>query len=256
MTPSVEPVETTDDPLTAGNTRVKEARKLSRRSVRAERRLFLADGPKARRGRPRGGLRRRGLRDTRRLRAVRRAGGAGAARRPGRRPCPRLAQRQRDPGRGRRRVLVRRRAAGDGARRRRARRPSLVAIAADVREPGNAGTLVRTADALGVDAVVLAGHSVDLYNPKTVRASVGSVFHLPVAVEPDPGRAVGAAQAAGLVVLAADGAGELAARRRRRAPGPARPPGCSATRRGGCPPSWPAWPTTGCGSRSAAGPRA
>uniref|UniRef100_UPI0030F3F4C2 TrmH family RNA methyltransferase n=1 Tax=Nocardioides sp. GXZ039 TaxID=3136018 RepID=UPI0030F3F4C2 len=87
--------------------------------------------------------------------------------------------------------------------------PSLLAICADVRDPGNAGTVVRTADAAGADAVVLAGHSVDLYNPKTLRASVGSAFHLPVAVEPDPAAAVRAAQAAGLVVLAADGAGEL-----------------------------------------------
>ena len=44
--------------------------------------------------------------------------------------------------------------------------PGLVTIAADVRDPGNAGTLVRTSDALGVDAVVLAGSSVDLYNQK------------------------------------------------------------------------------------------
>jgi TrmH family RNA methyltransferase len=86
----------------------------------------------------------------------------------------------------------------------------LVAICADVRDPGNAGTLLRTADAMGADAVVLAGHSVDAYNAKTVRASVGSLFHLPVALEPDPLHAVRTAQEAGLVVLAADGGGELA----------------------------------------------
>ncbi|WP_240770451.1 RNA methyltransferase [Nocardioides sp. GY 10127] len=85
----------------------------------------------------------------------------------------------------------------------------LVALCADVRDPGNAGTVVRCADAAGADAVVLAGSSVDLHNPKTVRASVGSVFHLPVALEPDPLAAVRAAQAAGLTVLAADGAGEV-----------------------------------------------
>jgi TrmH family RNA methyltransferase len=77
-----------------------------------------------------------------------------------------------------------------------------------VRDPGNAGTVVRCADAAGADAVVLAGSSVDLYNPKTLSASVGSAFHLPVAVEPDPVAAVRAARAAGLTVLAADGAGE------------------------------------------------
>ena len=85
----------------------------------------------------------------------------------------------------------------------------LVAICADVRDPGNAGTVVRTADAAGADLVVFAGSSVDAYNPKTVRASVGSLFHLPIALEPDPARAVRAAQEAGLLVLAADGAGEV-----------------------------------------------
>jgi TrmH family RNA methyltransferase len=85
----------------------------------------------------------------------------------------------------------------------------LVAICADVRDPGNAGTVIRTADAAGADGVVLAGSSVDGYNPKTVRASVGSLFHLPLAVEPDVALAVRAAQAAGLTVLAADGAGEV-----------------------------------------------
>ena len=84
-----------------------------------------------------------------------------------------------------------------------------VAICADVRDPGNAGTVIRTADAAGAGGVVLAGSSVDAYNPKTVRATVGSLFHLPVAVEPDPAAAVAAARAAGYTVLAADGAGEV-----------------------------------------------
>ncbi|MDO9497521.1 MAG: RNA methyltransferase, partial [Nocardioides sp.] len=87
--------------------------------------------------------------------------------------------------------------------------PRLVAICADVRDPGNAGTVIRSADAAGADAVVMAGSSVDAYNPKTVRASVGSLFHVPLAVEPDAAAAVRAAQAAGLVVLAADGAGDV-----------------------------------------------
>ena len=84
----------------------------------------------------------------------------------------------------------------------------LVAVCADVRDPGNAGTVIRTADAAGADAVVLAGEAVDLHNPKTIRASVGSAFHLPVAVAPDAAAAVAAARAAGLTVVAADGAGE------------------------------------------------
>ncbi len=85
----------------------------------------------------------------------------------------------------------------------------LLAICAEVRDPGNAGTVIRTADAAGAAGVVLAGDSVDAYNPKTVRASVGSLFQLPLAVERDPAVAVRTAQEAGLVVLAADGGGEV-----------------------------------------------
>ena len=85
--------------------------------------------------------------------------------------------------------------------------PTLV-ICADVRDPGNAGTVIRTADAAGAVGVVLAGNSVDPYNDKTVRASVGSLWHLPVAVADDPADCVRRAQEAGFVVLAADGAGD------------------------------------------------
>jgi TrmH family RNA methyltransferase len=85
--------------------------------------------------------------------------------------------------------------------------PVLV-ICADVRDPGNAGTVIRTADAAGARGVVLAGNSVDPYNDKTVRATVGSLWHLPLALADDPAACVRQAQAAGFVVLAADGAGE------------------------------------------------
>jgi TrmH family RNA methyltransferase len=85
----------------------------------------------------------------------------------------------------------------------------LVALCADVRDPGNAGTVIRCADAAGADAVVLAGNSVDAYNPKTVRATVGSLFHLPLSLADDPAEAVRALRESGLTVLAADGAGEL-----------------------------------------------
>jgi RNA methyltransferase, TrmH family len=87
--------------------------------------------------------------------------------------------------------------------------PRLLALCVEIRDPGNAGTVIRCADAAGADGVVLAGDSVDPYNPKTVRASVGSLFHLPVAVERDAVTAVAAARAAGLQVLAAEGAGEV-----------------------------------------------
>ncbi|UWM48140.1 RNA methyltransferase [Streptomyces carpaticus] len=87
-------------------------------------------------------------------------------------------------------------------------RPRLVAVLAHVRDPGNAGTVLRCADAAGADAVVLTDASVDLYNPKAVRASVGSLFHLPVVVGVSVEEAVGELAAAGVRVLAADGAGE------------------------------------------------
>jgi TrmH family RNA methyltransferase len=58
----------------------------------------------------------------------------------------------------------------------------LVLVLHDVRDPGNAGTLIRSADAAGATAVVFTGHSVDPFNPKTLRATAGSIFHLPVAV--------------------------------------------------------------------------
>ncbi len=84
----------------------------------------------------------------------------------------------------------------------------LLAVGANVRDPGNAGTMIRTADAAGAAGVVLAGQSVDLYNDKTVRATVGSLWHLPLALQRDPADAVRALQARGCVVLAADAAGE------------------------------------------------
>ncbi|GAA3490473.1 RNA methyltransferase [Streptomyces cremeus] len=89
-----------------------------------------------------------------------------------------------------------------------AARPKLVAVLAHVRDPGNAGTVLRCADAAGADAVVLTDASVDLYNPKSVRASVGSHFHLPVAVGVPVEQAVAELQAAGVRILAADGAGD------------------------------------------------
>ncbi len=87
-------------------------------------------------------------------------------------------------------------------------RPALVAVLADVRDPGNAGTVLRSADAAGADAVVFAGASVDPYNGKAVRASAGSLFHLPVVRGAGVPAALAAARDAGLAVLAADGAGE------------------------------------------------
>lgn len=87
--------------------------------------------------------------------------------------------------------------------------PKLVAVAAGISEPGNAGTLIRIADAMGADAVVLAGHSVDPYNGKCLRASAGSIFAIPVVAESDAAHAVSALSDAGLRVLATTIDGEL-----------------------------------------------
>ncbi|WP_217200477.1 TrmH family RNA methyltransferase [Streptomyces buecherae] len=89
-----------------------------------------------------------------------------------------------------------------------AARPRLIAVLAHVRDPGNAGTVLRCADAAGADAVILTDASVDLYNPKSVRASVGSLFHLPVTVGVPIERVVSGLHEAGVRVLAADGAGQ------------------------------------------------
>ncbi|HVB44360.1 MAG TPA: RNA methyltransferase [Streptosporangiaceae bacterium] len=83
--------------------------------------------------------------------------------------------------------------------------PRLVVILANVRDPGNAGTVLRSADAAGADGVIFAGSSVDPYNSKCVRASAGSLFHLPVVTGTPVPAAVRALREAGLRVLAADG---------------------------------------------------
>ena len=83
--------------------------------------------------------------------------------------------------------------------------PVLVALLANVRDPGNAGTVLRTADAAGAQAVVFADASVDPYNGKCVRASAGSLFHLPVVAGARLEEAVIAMRAAGLRIVAADG---------------------------------------------------
>jgi len=88
--------------------------------------------------------------------------------------------------------------------------PRLVAVAVEISEPGNAGTLIRTADAMGAGAVVLAGHCVDPYNGKCLRASAGSIFSVPVVSEPDAAGAVRRLLAAGLAVVATVVDGDVA----------------------------------------------
>lgn len=87
--------------------------------------------------------------------------------------------------------------------------PRLVAVLSNVRDPGNAGTVIRAADAAGAGLVVLAGESVDIHNPKVVRSTAGSLFHLPVVTGIGLDAVVLALHASGLQVLAADGSGDL-----------------------------------------------
>ena len=84
-------------------------------------------------------------------------------------------------------------------------KPTLVTLLANVRDPGNAGTVLRTADAAGAQAVVFADASVDPYNGKCVRASAGSLFHLPVVAGARLEDTVTVVRAAGLRIIAADG---------------------------------------------------
>ena len=86
--------------------------------------------------------------------------------------------------------------------------PRLLVLLTHVRDPGNAGTVIRGADAAGADAVLVSESSVDVHGPKVVRSTAGSLFHLPVvtglAVEPTLQRL----RTHGIRLLAADGAGD------------------------------------------------
>lgn len=84
----------------------------------------------------------------------------------------------------------------------------LVVICAQVRDPGNAGTVIRCADAFGADGVILTTGSVEIHNPKTVRSTVGSLFHLPIVTGLTLAEAVAHVKSMGLQVLAADGGGD------------------------------------------------
>jgi TrmH family RNA methyltransferase len=82
-----------------------------------------------------------------------------------------------------------------------------VVVLTHVRDPGNAGTVLRGADAFGAGAVLVSAASVDLYNPKVVRSTVGSLFHLPVSVGAPVDELLRACRARGILLLAADGGG-------------------------------------------------
>lgn len=85
--------------------------------------------------------------------------------------------------------------------------PQLVVVCDQIRDPGNLGTVIRCADAFGADAVIVTGDSVDVHNGKTVRASTGSLFHLPLAVVSDLADVVAHGRSAGLQILGSAGEG-------------------------------------------------
>lgn len=86
--------------------------------------------------------------------------------------------------------------------------PRLVAVLHEVSDPGNAGTVIRTADAAGADAVLLTGTSVDPHNGKCVRASAGSLWHLPIVTGTSLEDGVLELRRTGVQVFATSGAGE------------------------------------------------
>lgn len=88
-------------------------------------------------------------------------------------------------------------------------RPPLVVVLDRISDPGNAGTIIRTADAAGASAVVFTSGSVDPHNGKCVRATAGSIFHIPVYTDATAEQVVHEARQAGVVCLVADSEGEI-----------------------------------------------
>jgi TrmH family RNA methyltransferase len=87
--------------------------------------------------------------------------------------------------------------------------PKLIAILSNVRDPGNVGTVIRSADAAGADGVIISAESVDPWSPKAVRSSAGSLWHLPVIADVDLPGIVAEISARGFQILAADADGSI-----------------------------------------------
>ncbi|MGB3414179.1 MAG: RNA methyltransferase [Microbacteriaceae bacterium] len=79
-----------------------------------------------------------------------------------------------------------------------------VVILEQVRDPGNAGTIIRVADAAGIDGVIVTEESVDIFNPKVVRSTTGSLFHIPVFTGIPLATAIEALRSQGIKIYAAD----------------------------------------------------
>ncbi len=197
-------------PLTPRSQRVRRARRLASRSERAERAEYLAEGPQS-------------VREALRQGGIAREVFATAVATARFTDLVHLADEQRVPWRlsdeaavgvlsdtvtpqG---VIARcgiRQVSPDALL---AASPRLLAVLDAARDPGNTGAVIRCADAAGADGVFLVGDGVDPYNPKAVRASAGSIFHLPVVPGGDPAVLARGIRHAGLQVLAADPTGRL-----------------------------------------------
>lgn len=88
------------------------------------------------------------------------------------------------------------------------REASLIVATLDIADPGNLGTIIRTADAAGADAVVVGKASAELYSPKVMRSAAGSHFHVPCIAGIEASELAARAREAGLQVLTAEGTGE------------------------------------------------
>lgn len=88
-------------------------------------------------------------------------------------------------------------------------RPNLVLLVDGLQDPGNLGTIIRTADAAAVGQVILLKGTVDLYNPKTLRATMGSLFHLPVVQAPGREEILAGLEAAGYQLAVGDPSGDV-----------------------------------------------
>ena len=86
---------------------------------------------------------------------------------------------------------------------------SLAILAVEMQDPGNAGTLIRTADAVGAAGVLFGSGSVDPNSPKVIRSAAGSTYHLQIVGGADPRTVISRAKRQGMQVLAADGSGRL-----------------------------------------------
>ena len=189
--------------------RVRQARRLTARAARGKRREFLAEGPQAVREAVAGGVTREVFATAAATRRHRDLAAAAATRRVAwhvvdDEVIAALSGTVAPQG-----VVARCAFVDVSASELLAGPPRLLVVLQEVRDPGNAGTVLRCADASGADGVVLSGDSVDPYNAKAVRASAGSLFHVPVAVERSLSAVVTAARDGGLRVLAADASGDV-----------------------------------------------